>query len=82
MALHISARLAWHTFYLPDFTINWRGESWFWEHLGLMEKEEYKNHWAAKKAWYDKFFPGRLLTTQESQNLSHDAEKIITTTFA
>lgn len=23
------------TFYLPDFSIRWQGEDWYWEHLGL-----------------------------------------------
>ncbi|MEQ8192327.1 MAG: exonuclease, partial [Candidatus Eremiobacterota bacterium] len=65
------------TFYLPDFTVICRGEKWYWEHLGLMQEESYKNHWETKKAWYDKFFPGRLLITEESGNLSRDANEII-----
>lgn len=27
------------SFYLPDFTITWRGEKYYWEHLGLLERE-------------------------------------------
>lgn len=69
------------TFYLPDFTINWRGEDWYWEHLGLMEKHDYSNHWQTKKAWYEKFFPNRLLITNEGPNLSQDAAALITNTF-
>jgi exodeoxyribonuclease V alpha subunit len=70
------------TFYLPDFTITWRGEEWYWEHLGLIDKEQYKNHWETKKAWYDKYFPGRLVTTIESPNISRDAEDLIRTHFS
>lgn len=70
------------TFYLPDFTITWRGEEWYWEHLGLLEQDKYHKHWETKKQWYDRFFPGRLIVTQESGNLSHDANKVIETYFS
>lgn len=54
------------TFYLPDFTINWRGEEWYWEHLGMLKDESYRNHWEAKQAWYKKHgFADRLITTSE-----------------
>lgn len=65
------------TFYLPDFTITWNGEEWYWEHLGLMEYENYRNHWNVKKSWYEKYFPGRLVTTAESGSLSKDAQHTI-----
>jgi hypothetical protein len=65
------------TFYLPDFTVTARGEQWFWEHLGRLDQEAYRNHWDTKKAWYDRFFPGRLLVTQESSNLSLVADRRI-----
>lgn len=70
------------TFYLPDFTIIWQGEEYYWEHLGLMEKDEYKNHWETKKEWYEKHFPGRLVTTVESSELSKEALELINTKFS
>ena len=70
------------SFYLPDFTINWRGEEYYWEHLGLLDQERYRNHWQLKKAWYEEHFPGKLLTTEESGQLSIDAQKLITANFA
>jgi ATP-dependent exoDNAse (exonuclease V) alpha subunit len=70
------------SFYLPDFTIIWRGETFYWEHLGLLEREEYKRHWATKKAWYEKHFSGRLVTTEESGNLSIEAMRHIETKFS
>jgi exodeoxyribonuclease V alpha subunit len=70
------------TFYLPDFTITWAGEAWYWEHLGRLDNEEYRNHWEAKKAWYDLFFPGRLLTTEESGDLSKEANELIELHFS
>ena len=54
------------TFYLPDFTITWRGENWYWEHLGMLHDEGYRNHWETKRAWYEKHgFADRLITTTE-----------------
>lgn len=70
------------TFYLPDFTITWNGEDWYWEHLGLMEMDEYKNHWETKQQWYNKNFPGRLVTTQEAGTLSQDAKALIEKYFS
>lgn len=67
------------SFYLPDFTIYVRGEEIYWEHLGLLENQDYNNHWKNKKAWYDKHFPGQLLTSEESGNLTKDAQEIINT---
>ena len=65
------------TMYLPDFTVTFRGEDFYWEHLGMLNNPAYNAHWTKKKAWYDKHFPGKLLTTIDSTNLSKDAEKII-----
>ena len=70
------------TFYLPDFTVSWQGEEWYWEHLGPMDQEEYRNHWETKKAWYDKNFKGRLVTTEESTQLSQDADQVILKYFS
>jgi hypothetical protein len=70
------------SFYLPDFTVLWRGERYFWEHLGLLERDEYKRKWEKKKAWYEKHYPGRLVTTEESGNLSVDAQGVIATRFS
>ena len=69
------------TMYLPDFTVTWNGEKWFWEHWGMMSSESYKEHRATKVAWYEKHFPGRLLETFESKTLSQDAVDLITATF-
>jgi hypothetical protein len=70
------------TFYLPDFTVTARGETWYWEHVGRLDLEEYRNHWETKKAWYDRFFPGRLIITTESGDLSQQADGIIRTSFS
>jgi len=38
----------------PDFTIedDITGRVFYWEHLGMMEREDYKRAWTAKEAWY------------------------------
>ena len=51
------------TFYLPDFTVMWNGEPWFWEHWGMMHDEKYRNHRETKRKWYAQHFPGRLVVT-------------------
>ena len=58
------------TFYLPDFTIQWRGRTYYWEHLGMLEQSSYKAHWEMKQKWYDKFFPCQLITTIENTDLT------------
>ena len=67
------------TFYIPDFTITWGGEEWYWEHLGMLDKEEYRNHWEAKREWYNKYgFSKRLIVTDEKEGIdSRKFEQII-----
>lgn len=63
---------------LPDFTIYLSGgRKIFWEHVGMLGVEEYDRRWAEKLRVYEKFFPGQLMKTYESGNLSCDAKKII-----
>ena len=61
---------------LPDFTIVWAGQTWYWEHLGRLDLEAYSANWAEKQAWYKRWFPGQLITTQEGKTLSADAERV------
>lgn len=68
--------------YLPDFTVTWEGEDWYWEHLGLLNKPEYLKDWNKKEEWYNKNFPGKLVTTKESVNISEDAKNIIDKYFS
>jgi hypothetical protein len=54
------------TFYRPDFVIQWRGETWYWEHFGMIHDERYRNKRDAKLAWYDEHgYVDRLITTYE-----------------
>ena len=65
------------TLRLPDFTVTWRGETFYWEHLGLLDLKDYADQWEVKRAWYERWFPGQLLTTEEGAQLSKDAEGLI-----
>ncbi|HEY0029028.1 MAG TPA: AAA family ATPase [Allosphingosinicella sp.] len=67
------------TMKLPDFSVTWQGNTYYWEHLGMLDQTQYSNQWNAKREWYQRWFPGRLLTTEEGPNLSHDAANIIQT---
>ncbi|MGD8781334.1 MAG: AAA family ATPase [Ignavibacteria bacterium] len=67
--------------YLPDFTIEFRGKEYYWEHVGRLDLERYKSHWETKKAWYEKHFPGQLIITYESEMQSKDIEKVINEKF-
>lgn len=63
--------------FLPDYTITWMGQTYYWEHLGRLDLEDYRQNWAIKKRWYDEHFPGQLITTEESSTLSRAAKSLI-----
>ncbi|WP_375210987.1 ATP-dependent DNA helicase [Hyphococcus sp.] len=65
------------TIKLPDFTITWDGERYFWEHLGMLGDPEYARRWEEKKGWYDKWFPNQLVSTCEGRHLSNDVQAVI-----
>lgn len=65
------------TMFLPDFTVKFRGETYYWEHVGRLDLPDYKAHWENKKKWYEKHFPGKLLTTFEGKDLSTVAMEIM-----
>jgi hypothetical protein len=53
---------------LPDFTIQHAGKTWFWEHLGMLNRPQYREDWIRKEAWYRQHgFADRLLTSQDHQ---------------
>lgn len=62
----------------PDFTIFLdSNKELYWEHIGMLGKEDYDKKWSNKINIYEKYFPGQLLKTYESGAISSDAEKII-----
>lgn len=63
--------------YLPDFTVVFRGESYYWEHVGRLDIPDYKAHWEKKEKWYNTHFPGKLITTYEGNDLSTVVAQLI-----
>lgn len=65
------------TMFLPDFTVKFRGETYYWEHVGRLDLPDYRAHWESKEKWYEKHFPGRLIVTYEGRELSREAMEVI-----
>ena len=38
---------------LPDFTIGYQGQTFYWEHLGLLNVPSYRESWKRKRQWYE-----------------------------
>ncbi len=56
------------TMYLPDFTIEYNGQTWYWEHLGLKGNQGYDKHWRKKEKWYktNGFYDNLIVTDEQS----------------
>ena len=54
----------------PDFKLIIDGESYYWEHLGLMEYGAYRNRWSYKKQIYEELgIIDKLITTSEGEKM-------------
>lgn len=40
-------------FRLPDLTIIYAGDTFYWEHLGMLGNPAYRQEWERKRAWYE-----------------------------
>jgi hypothetical protein len=69
------------TMYLPDFTVTFQGNDYYWEHWGLLDREHYAAHTEAKKKWYEKNFPGRLVESVEGNDISTQIKTICKDSF-
>ena len=62
--------------YLPDFTITYQGSTYYWEHLGMLEKSEYLDKWLKKEQWYkDNGYYDQLIISRDV-NGAIDSEQI------
>jgi hypothetical protein len=54
-------------FRLPDFTINVRGMTFYWEHCGMMDDPSYKEKWErVRLPWYKRHgFADQLIVTED-----------------
>lgn len=59
----------------PDFTIedNDTGITYYWEHLGMLTKDDYRSKWKRKQEWYD-----RSGIVEYTKNSNADKQLIIT----
>ena len=71
------------TVVLPDFTINLRGETWYWEHEGMLHDQKYRGRQEIKHAWYQKHgYADRLIISTEGVGFdSKRVEEILTETL-
>ena len=65
------------TLRLPDFAVTWAGKTYYWEHLGRLDLTKYAEEWKLKRAWYERWFPAQLVTTEEGPKLSNAAAELI-----
>lgn len=64
-------------FRLPDFTVSFEGDIYYWEHLGMLSIPTYREAWERKLAWYEaNGFAGKLITSEDGLNGSIDASEI------
>lgn len=64
-------------FRLPDFTISHEGETWYWEHLGMLHVPKYAASWKAKQAWYqDNGYVNRVITSRDGPEGEIHADEI------
>ncbi|MBN1460255.1 MAG: AAA family ATPase [Armatimonadetes bacterium] len=64
-------------FRLPDFTISYEGDVYYWEHLGMLNAPSYREAWDRKKKWYEENgYVDRLITSEDGPDGSIDAAMI------
>jgi hypothetical protein len=64
-------------FRLPDFTVSYEGETWYWEHLGMLSVPSYAEAWERKRRWYEENgYVDRVVTSEDAPDGSIDATAI------
>lgn len=64
-------------FRLPDFTVSYEGDTFYWEHLGMLSVPSYKEAWDRKRQWYeDNGFLDQVITSVDGPDGSIDAVEI------
>lgn len=73
----LSAKTDPNDFKLPDFTVSYEGDTFYWEHLGMLSVPSYKEAWERKQQWYkDNAFLDRVITSKDGADGSIDAAEI------
>ena len=66
-----------NAFRLPDFTVSYEGDTFYWEHLGMLSVPSYKEAWERKRQWYENNgFLDRGITSEDGIDGSIDAAAI------
>ncbi len=64
-------------FKLPDFTASYEGDTFYWEHLGMLSVPSYRAAWDRKREWYeDNGHFDRVITSEDGADGSIDAAEI------
>ena len=64
-------------FRLPDFTVSYEGDTFYWEHLGMLSVPSYREAWDRKRQWFeDNGFLDRVITSEDGADGSIDAAEI------
>jgi exodeoxyribonuclease V alpha subunit len=64
-------------FKLPDFTVSFEGDTFYWEHLGMLSVPSYKEAWDRKRQWYENNgYLDRIITSEDGPDGSIDAAEI------
>jgi exodeoxyribonuclease V alpha subunit len=64
-------------FRLPDFTVYYEGDIWYWEHLGMLSIPSYRASWDRKKIWYEENgFWNQVVTSEDGDDGSINAAVI------
>jgi hypothetical protein len=64
-------------FKLPDFTVSYEGDTFYWEHLGMLTVPSYREAWDRKRQWYeDNGYLGQIITSEDGADGSINAAKI------
>ena len=64
-------------FRLPDFTVSYEGDTYYWEHLGMLSVPSYTEAWERKRQWYDdNGFLNLVITSKDGPDGSIDAAEI------
>jgi hypothetical protein len=64
-------------FKLPDFTVSYEGDTFYWEHLGMLSVPSYREEWDRKRQWYDdNGCLDRIITSEDGLDGSIDAAEI------
>jgi ATP-dependent exoDNAse (exonuclease V) alpha subunit len=63
-------------FKLPDFTVSYEGDTFYWEHLGMLSVPSYREKWDSKRQWYENNgYLGQIITSEDGSDGSIDAAK-------